>query len=949
MLAEGTKLGPYVSRSLRWGRTLVAAALSLAVGVPALAGTTGRLIGHVVDEKKQPLPGVSIRIEGQRLGAITDDRGTYFILGIPGGHCTVRMSLTGYAAFAAANVEIAPDFSTTLDATLETEAAQTNEVVNAERPLLQKDATGTVRFLSGNEIQRLPTRGYREALAQEPGVVNIVRQIDLEGTNSNTLVLRGGRPDETAYYVDGFSQRDPLTGNSSNAINNSAIEEVVLLNGGFNAEYGRIMSGVVNAVTKEGGENYSGSFEALTDNRTGTGDEIFDSGVYDFNVYDGAFGGPLIKGWDLGSFYVSGQRRWQYARAPRSNYTAPLPSNSLGGWTGQGKLRLTLGPSAGLKLCVLSSSDDWTEYRNSFRFDLAHMPRYEDRNQSYTGEFHQTLNARALYTIGASFLRTARKRGDGLFFDDLAAYSRTPHPQLREDIPWFYPGLSGTPGDPLSDSLASRVLAIPGSTGALWDDYLRRESQSAAIRADFTSRINASHQIQAGVQGDKYELRFYQNYFPSNFTPGQFDINAYGFDENANKGQLDPLDGPRKPITASAYLQDSYERGGLVANVGLRYDYLNVNEKALVNPDRPLGPDNVLTDADLTDAKTYGHISPRVGIRFPVSDRSVLHVNWGQFYQQPSFQDLYVSYRFLEHKIQTGGYYVPFGNPNLKPEMTTSYEVGLSHQLNDFSKFHASVYYKDVKDLVQVAAIPSAPYAFAAFRNVGSATIKGVDVGFTLRRMNHINASLGYSLSLAQGTGPASDTRNIPWAASELVPLQESKLEFDQRHKLSVNLGLSFLKNEGPKWGSHTPLADLDVNVLYNLASAMPYSSTMVFDEVTQLNVAQQPTGAPNERTGPFTQALDFKITKGIRLWGSKLGAYVWVLNAFNTANALLVYQGTGSPYMPGFLDTEPGRAVAAQLRGEGIDPNQAYALATHRSDMFSSPRSVHFGLRMDF
>src|SRR6185369_2267111 len=195
MLAEGTKPGPYVSRSPRWGRTLVAAALSLAVGVPALAGTTGRLIGRVVDEKELPLPGVSIRIEGQRLGAITDDRGTYFILGIPGGHCTVRMSLIGYAAFAAANVEIAPDFSTTLDATLKTEAAQVSEgVVDAERPLLQKDATGTVRFLSGNEIQRLPTRGYREALAQEPGVVNIVRQIDLEGTNSNTLVLRGGLP-----------------------------------------------------------------------------------------------------------------------------------------------------------------------------------------------------------------------------------------------------------------------------------------------------------------------------------------------------------------------------------------------------------------------------------------------------------------------------------------------------------------------------------------------------------------------------------------------------------------------------------------------------------------------------------------------------------------------------------------------------------------------------------
>jgi outer membrane receptor protein involved in Fe transport len=938
-----------VFRTLRWGRTLVAAALALTFGAPALSGTTGKLTGRVVDERNQPLPRVNVRIEGQRLEGITDDRGTYFIIGVPGGHCTVRMSLTGYAAFAAANVEIAPDFSTTLDATLETEAAQVSEgVVNAERPLLQKDATGSVRFLSGNEIQRLPTRGYREALAQEPGVVNIVRQIDLEGTNSNTLVLRGGLPDETAYYVDGFSRRDPLTGNSSNAINNSAIEEVVLLNGGFNAEYGRIMSGVVNVVTKEGGENYSGSFEALTDNLAGTGDPVFDAGIHDYNVYDGAFGGPLIKGLALGSFYVSGQRRSQYDGAPRSNYTEPLPSNSLGGWTGQGRLRLTFGPNAGLKLGVLNTRDEWTEYRNSYRFDLAHMPRHEDRNQSYTGEFHHQLNARFFYTIGASFLRTTRKRGDGLFFDDLPAYSQTPNPQLYGDIPWFFPGLSGTPGDPLSDTLAARVLAIPGSTGALWDDYLRHESQGYTIRADFTSQINASHQVKAGVQGDKCEVRSYLNYFPSNFTPGQFDINAYGFDENANEGELSPLDGARRPSTASAYIQDRYERGVVHADVGLRYDYLNVNAKALVNPDRPLGADNILTDADLTDAKTYGRISPRVGIGFPVNPRTMLHVNWGQFYQQPDFQELYVSYRFLEYKIQRGGYYVPFGNPNLKPEMTTAYEVGIAHQLNDFSTFDASAYYKDVKDLVQVKQVPSAPYSFAAFRNVGRASLTGVDLGFTMRRMNHINASLGYSLSSATGTGTGSSTRNVAWIAS-LFPSQQRPLAFDQRHKLAVNLGLSYLKDEGPKWRNHTPLADVDVNVLYNLASGMPYTSTLVLDEVTQLNVSQQPTGVLNEHNSPWTQSFDFKITKGMRFWGTTLNAYVWVLNAFNAQNALLDYQGTGGPYTTGFLDTEPGRAVASLLRQEGIDPDHAYALATHRSDMFSSPRSVHLGLRMDF
>jgi len=291
---------------------------------------------------------------------------------------------------------------------------------------------------------------------------------------------------------------------------------------------------------------------------------------------------------------------------------------------------------------------------------------------------------------------------------------------------------------------------------------------------------------------------------------------------------------------------------------------------------------------------------------------------------------------------------VPFGNPNMKPEMTTAYEVGFARQVNDFSTFEVSVYYKDVKDYAQVVIIPSVPYSYTSFRNVGTATLKGVDLSFTLRRVNHINASLGYSLSSAQGTGPASSGRNIAWTASGL-PLEKSRLDFDQRHKLSVNLGLSWLKNEGPKWRNLTPLADVDVNVLYNLASDMPYTSTMVFDEVTQLNVAQQPTGAPNARTGPYTQALDFKITKGIRLGGPTLRAYVWVLNAFNTANALLAYRGTGLAYTTGFLDTDAGRAVAAQLRNEGIDPNEAYALATHRSDMFTAPRTVRFGVRMDF
>src|SRR5438093_1090675 len=125
--------------------------------------------------------------------------------------------------------------------------------------------------VSARQISRLPPRAYQDAAAQQAGVVAFQRVVDRESQNGPTLIIRGGRPNETAYFVDGFSQQDPLTGNATTSINNNAIQEVVLLNGGFNAEYGRIMSGVVNVITKEGQGRYRGSVEALTDNFGGMG------------------------------------------------------------------------------------------------------------------------------------------------------------------------------------------------------------------------------------------------------------------------------------------------------------------------------------------------------------------------------------------------------------------------------------------------------------------------------------------------------------------------------------------------------------------------------------------------------------------------------------------------------------------------------------------------------
>ena len=288
----------------------------------------------------------------------------------------VRANLLGQAPYVADNVRILPDYSTTLDITMRTEAVQLAEVrVEAERPLLQKDATGTTRFLTSEDIQKLPTRGYRDAAAQQTGVVNFRLNIDNEAQNSPTLIVRGGRPNETAYYVDGFSQQDPLTGTSNTSISNNAIEEVVVLTGGFNPEYGRVMSGAVNVITREGTKDYFGALEAVTDVLSG---DWVGAPKTDYNVYDASFGGPVIPGNEDLTFYVSGERRWQGDRNPAfmpDVFKSDLEDRGLStdraaqqqrlrATRFQGKLNWQPTDQLTFKAGGLGSQEDWRQFLN---------------------------------------------------------------------------------------------------------------------------------------------------------------------------------------------------------------------------------------------------------------------------------------------------------------------------------------------------------------------------------------------------------------------------------------------------------------------------------------------------------------------------------------------------------------------------------------------------------
>jgi len=919
----------------------------------ALAGTTGQLSGVVHDAKTgEPVSLASVAIPDLKRGAVTDAQGNYVLVNIPAGKYSVRVSLLGFVPQLRQNVEIVPDFNTRLDFNVES-TVLTNVpevVILGERPLIQKDATGSAKFLSGDDIKYQPLRGYQDAVAQQSGVVNFKLNIDNEAQNNNTLIIRGGRPNEVAYYVDGFSQQDPLTGVSTTAINNAAIEEIVVQTGGFNAEYGRVNSGAINIVTKEGGEKYFGSGEGVY------GDIMKKSRGY--KNFSGSLGGPLFPSMKQITFYAAGERKDAEDRRPSiitkdvADPSQPglfengvLPSNSSKTWSGVGKLSWKPDPLMTLKLGGTFNQDQWRQYQNPYRFDLDHAPRFRDKNYSAYGTWNHSLNTRSYYEVKANYFLTDRIRGDGVFFDDLKKYAfpvgeADPSFDPTEAIFWF--GNDNTKGP------------------HVWDDFLHRNSSYYGASADYSNQVSKTLQIKVGGDYQRHTLRYYDHYFPTQLyedssgvllPKNALDVDRYGYDAFGNKSD-GGLDGPKHPKVASLYAQGKYEQLGLVVNAGLRFDYLTPSTQSLRSETNPLQSDTGdstnsatrLDSQDLQASKVYRRLSPRLGVGFPVSDRTLLHVNYGKFFQQPNLQDLYVSYAFLEHKVKTGGYFVGFGNPNLKPERTTAYEIGIAHTPTERSRIEAAAYYKDVKDLVEITNIPSSPNAFSSYQNRDFATIKGFDLAYTLRRVGHATMTASYSLSWAMGTGSVSQTqRNIAWTADQ-VPKIATPLAFDQRHKFSWNLDYRFAKGEGPAWHGNRLLENAGINVLLNAGSGFPYTPTRIYNEVTLASVAAQPIGPINSRYGPWTIQLDLKANKGLNLGGQNLNVYVLVLNVFNRDNVRTVYAGTGSATTTNFLNTPDGQSTYSTP-----DAQRRYTLAELSPTLHDTGRLVRFGAKVSF
>ncbi|MEX1055293.1 MAG: carboxypeptidase-like regulatory domain-containing protein, partial [Rhodothermales bacterium] len=231
--------------------------LMLLLAYPAVAQTTGKITGTVTEEGTgDPLPGVNVVIEGTTQGTATNVNGEYVIIGVRPGSYTIVASFVGFAVERKEGVQVNVDLTTTIDFALREEVFEGEEViVTAEAVKVRKDLTSSEARVTAETIDRLPVQDLNQILEVQAGITE----------RNGELHIRGGRSSEVTVMVDGVPVTDSFDGSQAVELENAGIQELQVISGTFNAEYGNAMSGIINVVTKEGrNDRIGGSVQAYS-------------------------------------------------------------------------------------------------------------------------------------------------------------------------------------------------------------------------------------------------------------------------------------------------------------------------------------------------------------------------------------------------------------------------------------------------------------------------------------------------------------------------------------------------------------------------------------------------------------------------------------------------------------------------------------------------------------
>ncbi len=891
---------------------LVACTL-VVIAIHCYAGDTGKIAGKIIDkETGDPLMMANVILEGTFLGAATDENGEYFIINIPPGRYSVRVSYMGYRGELRTDVLVLVDKTTTLNFELGEEVVEGESlIVVAHRPEdLEKDLTATKQSYDVALIENLP------GMNDVGDIIDL--QADVEGGH-----FRGSRTGEALYLVGGTSIVNPLNNNRAFEPLTIGLEQVEVYTSGFSAEYGNVQSGVINMVSKEGNkEKWETYVDASSTNAyyKTWGGNVYSTDYNDFfdmmnNTEEWAFGVDPISGailwthfgirypekyipetwtdnswppvthypsyedslksadlirklWlqsvrDIGLEYAKPDYRLEFSTggpvaenatlfiAGRQNTVQPFIPTGRANVHRQIMSNLVYRPTNIMKL------------KFSYNFDNT----YENGiTSNYYRWFERVLNVTKERAAAHHFGIAVNYVLSNATFLDIKLSRLSTKEQNSVDL--------------LSDSTYSELY----STQINWRDYTApngfqygkmqtsygtEKTSTLVFNGSLNSQVDKRNLLKAGIQFTLYNIDVDYTYSQSN--PANLRYEDYNV----------------KPYEGALYLQDKLEFEGLIANVGLRFDFYNLNTEyysdkfsPFQNPNfDPTDPskgtfyDESLASKEKTKLKSI--LQPRIGIAFPVSDKSVLHLNYGVFTQRPAFE--YIFGQRL--KINAVPNYERLGNPRLEPERTIAYDVGIVRTLPLGFHLDVSAYLKDVSNLIQYAVYEdNGGNRYFTFDNREYADIKGFHVSLE-RKSGWVRGYARYNWEAAKGksasafgSGARAEYFENDDLTNNLPSPEDIYLNYNRVHKLVCNISILTPERAGFTLLGGYPLENISLSGTYRLSSGRPFTWDLS-GQGLQMNL----------RT-PTEHDLSIRLEKRIPVTGATLTLFAEGFNVLNQA-----------------------------------------------------------------
>jgi outer membrane receptor protein involved in Fe transport len=368
-----------------------------------------------------------------------------------------------------------------------------------------------------------------------------------------------------------------------------------------------------------------------------------------------------------------------------------------------------------------------------------------------------------------------------------------------------------------------------------------------------------------------------------------------------------------------------------IVNAGLRLEYLDT--RASFNPNLVSNVEN--PEQNLQESAPKTRLSPRVSLSYPITDRGIIRFSYGHFYQLPTLQRLYSNPYFESYNyIRTPTY----GNPNLKPERSIQYEMGLQQQFGDDFKIDLTIYYKDVNDLLQTRQVLAGTLGDRVFNiltNVSYASVRGFSFSLLKRRgvNSPFSVSLDYTYQDAEGSFSEPKDNFFDAKSGKETEQTFVYLSHDRSHTLNGTFTLS----QPNSW---------NVSALASFWTGTPYTPT--------LPASLSPTAfQENSARRPIFLNVDLRAEKYFKFGGLGFSVFTQIENVLDLKNERLVFLSTGRSLYS--LDETLQAGTFDNLR-ERIEKNpDLYPPESEinnyyrRADFLSEPREIRVGFSLTF